>query len=528
MKDQDKKTEISINELLELKQAKNYLETIMDSSLDVIVISDSVGNIIRVNKYFVQLLDYKQDEVIGKHISELGPIVNKTYNCTTGESVHISGEYFEDRRKMYERFVKEQKTSNWQSYFVSKKDVLIPVEHKMSFFCDEKGNVLGAIGIIRDISERKQIAEKLRASRDYFSNIIESSLDSIVVTDKSGYLTRVNNAFLQLLGFSEAEVIGKHMSEFSPISAGTYECTTGELIQINEEFYNYIESKMLQFKEKGIMQNAISYLRRKDNKIVPVEDNMVYLLDKEGMRSGAFAITRDITERKKTEGKLLNYQSDLKSLATKLTVSEENERRRFAGYLHDQIGQQLCSMRISLASLTDGLSSNEDIKTLNHVLDTLKQTIDNTRNLTSEISPPVLYQFGLEAALEWLVEYIHRQHNIMVIFKDDKQEKPLDAEVKIFLYQAVRELLINVVKHARAENVEISISRNDSHIQICVKDDGVGYHSLDNDNHKPSHQGYGLFNIKQRLDQLGGQIEIESQPNCGTQVTLVAPLSSSV
>ena len=141
MKEKDKKTEICLNELSVLKQVKSYLSNIMDSSMDIIIITDNVGNIIRVNKFFTQLLGYKQDEAIGKHISELGPKVNTTYNCTTGNTVHIDEKYFEDRRKMYERFVKEKKTTNWQAYFVTKHDMLIPVEHNMSYFHDDTGNI---------------------------------------------------------------------------------------------------------------------------------------------------------------------------------------------------------------------------------------------------------------------------------------------------------------------------------------------------------------------------------------------------
>jgi len=441
MKDSDKKTDLSVDELLALKQAKSRLETIMDSTLDVIVITDSAGYLVSVNKYFIELLDYKKDEVIGKHVSTFGPTVNTTYKCSTGESVHISETYFEDMRKLYERFVEEKKTTNWQSYFVSKQDILIPVEQNMSFFYDEQENVAGALAIIRDITgrrravnelqeakhylelifqtsidgiivedsegyismvndaagdmfgyskdellgkttsllgpvgeeyakerrgflkklfdegfvrgaerigkkkngsliyleintvllndtvgnylgrvasyrditARRQAEEKLRESRDYLENIIESSLDSIVVTDEKGYLTTTNNAFLRLCGFSKAEVVGKHISKFSPMNEGTYESTTGELIEINEGFANYIKSMMGEFVEKKQLSNRTTYYLRKDSKIVPVEDNMVFLVDKKGMKIGAVAIIRDITEREKAQKEILETNEFLQT-----------------------------------------------------------------------------------------------------------------------------------------------------------------------------------------------------------------------
>ena len=200
-----------------MKQAKSYLETIMNSSIDVIVITDSAGNIIRVNKYFLELLDYKQDEVIGKHISEFGPTVNKTYKCTTGESIHISEKYFEDTRKMYERFVKEKKTTNWQSYFVSKKDMLIPVEHNMSFFYDEKGNVLGALAIIRDITERSKTVKELQEAKNYLELIFKTSIDGLIVVDSEGSINMVNDAAEDMFGYSKDELIGKTTSVLRPV-----------------------------------------------------------------------------------------------------------------------------------------------------------------------------------------------------------------------------------------------------------------------------------------------------------------------
>lgn len=167
MKEKDKKTDLSVAELLDLQQAKSHLDTIMDNSMDVVVLTDSKGYIVRVNRYFIKLLDCEQDEVIGKHISEFGPTVNTTYKCTTGEFVHISDKFFEDTRKMYERFVEEKKTTNWQSYFVSKKDILIPVEQNMSYFHDEKENVVGALAIIRDITERKRAEKEINEGKDF-------------------------------------------------------------------------------------------------------------------------------------------------------------------------------------------------------------------------------------------------------------------------------------------------------------------------------------------------------------------------
>ena len=120
----------------------------------------------------------------------------------------------------------------------------------------------------------------------------------------------------------------------------------------------------------------------------------------------------------------------------------------------------------------------------------------------------------------------YEQYNIIVSFKDDKQVKPLDVDVRFYLFQAVRELLLNVTKHSQAHNAKVSIGRDSTHIRICVEDDGVGFTPQSKHSSNDKNMGFGLFAIKERLDQLGGRLEIESQPNRGTRITLIAPLSS--
>ena len=115
--------------------------------------------------------------------------------------------------------------------------------------------------------------------------------------------------------------------------------------------------------------------------------------------------------------------------------------------------------------------------------------------MTVELSPPILYELGLEQALEWLAEQTHRNYGIMITFEDDKQEKPLDDDVKVFLYQSVRELLTNVVKHAQIKNASVSIKKDNSNIRICVEDGGVGFTHSPKDMFKDGKTGFGLFSI---------------------------------
>lgn len=145
-----------------------------------------------------------------------------------------------------------------------------------------------------------------------------------------------------------------------------------------------------------------------------------------------------------------------------------------------------------------------------------------------DLSTPTLYKFGLAAALnELLEEKLQAQHGLHCTFSDDGAEKPLSEDVRILLFQSVRELLINVIKHARAHNVTVDVARQNDSIRITVADDGEGFDADDVLADPSAHRGFGLFNIKERLHLIGGSLAIESQPGQGSRFTLVARLDGA-
>jgi PAS domain S-box-containing protein len=230
---------------------------------------------------------------------------------------------------------------------------------------------------------------------------------------------------------------------------------------------------------------------------------------------------------KATEQELLDYQAQLKSLASQLSLAEERERRRVAAELHDRIGQSLAVSKLQLDTLWASAPSGDLAKTLKEVCNSIDQTIQNTRSLTFDLSSPILYELGFEAAVaEWLTEQVGQKHDIATEFEDDELPKPLDESVCVLLFRDVRELLVNVIKHARARKVKVSIRKRDDTICVSVEDDGVGF---DPDRIAPTPTqtgGFGLFSIRERLEQLGGRLKIESQPGKGSKITMTAPLES--
>lgn len=245
-----------------------------------------------------------------------------------------------------------------------------------------------------------------------------------------------------------------------------------------------------------------------------------------GEQTSLQATVRDITTQKRAEQKLLKYQEQLRSLGSQLVVTEEAVRRNLATRLHDSIGQDLALIKMKLKALSKQVEKTKVQQELDAIFPLLTQAIAQTRSLTFELSSPVLHELGFEAALERLTETFGAQHNIEVSYQTAVKPARLPQDAEIILYQAVRELMMNAVKHAAASEILVRICLDSSNLQIEVRNNGVGI-DLQNQKPKPGgKEGFGLFNIRERLQLLGGTLEIISQPDtAGTSMILKVPLS---
>lgn len=229
--------------------------------------------------------------------------------------------------------------------------------------------------------------------------------------------------------------------------------------------------------------------------------------------------------------KLLTYQKHLQKLASELSRIQELERRRIATDLHDRIGHALASCKIQLTMALKSAKDPQTTQDLKATLNLIDQTIRDTRTLTFEISPPILYEVGLEATLEWLTEQFQNYYSLHIDFIDDRKEKPINEEYRTVLYRAVRELLFNVVKHADADTVKVSLQRINNHFHITVEDNGKGITNSPLSMQSPiplySEKGFGLFAISERIQFLGGTFSFETRNPSGVRVTISLPLSTN-
>lgn len=235
-------------------------------------------------------------------------------------------------------------------------------------------------------------------------------------------------------------------------------------------------------------------------------------------------LQQDIAERKRAEEKILNYQARFRSLIVTLALLEERERKRISEELHDNISQNLSLSKIKIAAILESISSSDTAEGLDEIGRLLEEAIQFTRSLMSDLSPTVLYNLGFEAAVEQLTDKIQEKYGIIVDFVSDKRLKKINGEISIFLYKTVRELLINIVKHAQACKAKVAIGSDGNNIQISVEDDGIGFDVEKLYGYSGEKETFGLFGINERINHIGGTIKIKSLPQQGTLVDLIVPI----
>jgi len=237
----------------------------------------------------------------------------------------------------------------------------------------------------------------------------------------------------------------------------------------------------------------------------------------------------DITERKLAEERLLAYQEQLKSLATELSNTEEEERRRMATYLHDTVSQTLafCQTKLTTVKTARGNSANQ--KLLRQVNRLLEEALENLQTLTFELSPPVLYELAFNDAISWLVEFMEEHYQLRVTVSSSlpPHVPELRKEIRTVAFHAIRELLTNVVKHAGTKTAFLAIAVDTDVMKITIQDHGRGFDTRILETPLKRKGGFGLFNIRERLTHLGAHLEICSQPQDGTAVTLILPVTDS-
>ena len=250
---------------------------------------------------------------------------------------------------------------------------------------------------------------------------------------------------------------------------------------------------------------------------------------KKSIKKRTRQLSEELSEREKAEKKLLKYQKQLKDMASEITLTEERERKRIAVGLHDRIGQPLIISKLNLQLLKSNLADDQAIKSIEKVCGFLDKTIQDAKSLTFDMSSPILHELGFNEALEDQVGQLFKDNPQITVKVENKLDPDtIKIETQAMLLRHINELLINIIKHAQASYVDIKLENMDGRLVIKVKDNGIGF-----DPEKvafvPNRKGkFGLFSIKEKIELFNGQMDIRSDKNEGTEITLEVPTDSSL
>jgi len=413
-------------------------------------------------------------------------------------------------------------------------------------------------GFISDITERRVMEEALHESEKRYrlqlqelTNIYTHTPAGLFAVDRDLRFVRLNERMAEINGKSIEEHLGRSIDEALPADlAGKLreiwrpvleqgECVLNVELQGAVSWspaqrhwlagYQPILSDtgnvsgltgfVLDITERKLAEQVLAGARRQLKQQVQQRTATLSLANEH--------LIQEIEVRKKVEVELLAQQQKLHEMALELSMAEERERHRIAGELHDQVGQRLILAKIKLDSLASKLPSGECETEAGGIETLIDQTIQDIRSLTFQIRPPLLASVGLEAALRWLGEELRADFGLDVEFSDDGTDKPLRYEVRSTVFQAVRELMLNVAKHAGIKQCRLQFTSAESSIVIVVDDDGTGLKTGPPDGRSARSGGFGLLNVKHKIEYLGGSFAIEAKAAGGTRATIRVPLESA-
>lgn len=306
--------------------------------------------------------------------------------------------------------------------------------------------------------------------------------------------------------------------------------TAGLLVLLAASFYSYRIKKIarVNLELESKVHDRTRELHRSNQELSLYKNNLEAQVRERTLELERIVMTleAEVASRERIQRELISYQKDLQHLASDLSKSEERERRRIATFLHDVVGQTLFFCKMKLGSLKGGAHEAELTKVHGLVQDLLNEV----QSLTFDLSPPVLYELGLDEAIVWLIEQLGRTHPAEISYQRNDHLSVVSEETRFVVFTAARELLTNALKHANAAHVDVSlVVEEPGVIRLSVVDDGTGFEPSEilgsAAGRRSTAGGFGLFNVKERLTFLGGSLKIDSGPGRGTAADLILPLN---
>jgi PAS domain S-box-containing protein len=354
------------------------------------------------------------------------------------------------------------------------------------------------------IAERNRAEVALRESEERYRELFENARDAIYVHDLEGNYLRVNRAIETLSGYKREEIVGRNFVDFVAAEHVRY---------VRKSFF----AKLAEQGETAFEVDVIA----KDGRRVPVEVRSRAIYEN-GVMVGVQGTARDITERKLA-------QDALQMFSRQLIEAQEDERRRIARELHDQVGQILTAIKMNLYSVQEVLQTAETSSYVKDNIEAVDEALRLVRDLSIELRPPVLDDFGLVTALCWYVDRYTKRTGLKVdvVIELPDQNQRFSRELETACFRIAQEALTNIVRHAQASHVVLQLVKDGNVLLLSIKDDGVGFDLESLRKRAPRAATLGLISMQERAHAAGGTIEIDSSISNGTEIRFSLSLESS-
>ena len=493
-----------------LRESQALVQAVLNGVPDPIFVKDRESRVLLANPATLELIGKPAEQVLGKKDTEFydepevgrAIIENDRRVMETGQAQVIE-----------ERVIQPGEPPESERIFLSTKTP----------YRDAEGQVIGILGIAREITERKQRERKLdqlnrtlRESEERYRGLFEGMTEGFalheIVLDENGVpcdyrFLELNPAFARLTGLAVEEVKGKRISEIEQLrgEGPRWVELYGKVALTGEPIHFESESPAL-----GRYYEIFAYSP------TPLQFAVIFM---------------DITERKKTEMVLRQARETAEQNKTQIEVQHrlieqrEQERQRIAHDLHDGPVQTITGLTFTLQQLSESCPDPDLAKALEGLRDALQEVIGDLRAYTQELRPPILFNFGLRRAIRAHLNNFSEGHPAIQIHLNVEWDgEMLPEPVSIALFRVYQESLNNVVKHARASEVWVNITRGDSLVTLVVEDNGAGF-QVPLDPLQLVIQGHlGLAGMRERVEAIGGSLEVDSRPGKGTRIQVQVPL----